>query len=96
MAFSGKLGAELDLAALPTVGEIPVAAKLFGESASRLLVEVAPDNYDAFMRLVADLPVGQIGRVTDTGRLLVRDAAVALIDVDVCEAKAAWQGTFKW
>ncbi len=60
MAFAGGLGVELNLASMATEATgsgVPAAALLFGESAGRFLVEVAPDNYDAFCRQIKDLPL---------------------------------------
>ena len=96
-AFAGGLGVELDLAAAVTESGCGDAALLFAESAGRFLVEVAPDRYDAFLRIVKDCPVGEIGRVTDTGRIVARGAGRrAVLDVAIAEAKAAWRKTFAW
>jgi len=96
MAFAGSLGVELDLAAVPTEGAIGEAAKLFAESAGRFLVEVAPDDYDAFLRIVRDCPFAELGKVTDTGRVVLRGEAGTLIDLSTADAKAAWKETFDW
>ncbi|MCD6365588.1 MAG: phosphoribosylformylglycinamidine synthase subunit PurL, partial [Planctomycetes bacterium] len=66
MAFSGGVGVELDLSAAPRGAGAapPTAALLFAEDAGRFLVEVAPDKYDAFLQVVKDCPVGEVGRVT--------------------------------
>jgi len=95
MAFAGGLGVDLDLRALPCTGEPSQAARLFGESAGRFLVEVAPDRYDAFLRCVRDVPFGELGRVTDSGRIVLRSGGKTLIDLPLADAKAAWQGTFR-
>ncbi|MFP3937689.1 MAG: phosphoribosylformylglycinamidine synthase subunit PurL [Phycisphaerae bacterium] len=96
MAFGGSLGVEIDLSAVPTDGDVSEAAKLFGESAGRLLVEVPPEKYDAFCRAVADCPFGELGRVTDSGQVLIRSERGDLIELDAADAKAAWQKTFDW
>jgi phosphoribosylformylglycinamidine synthase len=96
MAFAGGLGVDLDLAAVPTVSGIGEAAKLFAESAGRFLVEVAPDKYDAFLRIVKDCPFAELGKVTDTGRAVLRGAGGAVVDLPIADAKAAWQRTFDW
>ena len=75
-------------------GAVGDVAALFNESAGRFLVEVAADRYDAFMRLVKDCPFGELGRVTDTGRIVLRRNGTILTDVSLADAKAAWQGTF--
>jgi phosphoribosylformylglycinamidine synthase len=97
MALAGGLGVELDLAAVPTTdNSVGDQARLFAESAGRLLVEVAPDKYDAFMRIVKDCPVGEVGRVTGTGRVVIKGQAGTVIDLPAADAKAAWQKTFDW
>jgi len=97
MAFAGGLGMELSTAAMPTVGgaSLDTTTALFNESAGRFLVEVAPDKYDAFLRLVKDIPHGEIGRVTATGRVVIKSGAATAIDMDIKDAKTAWQKTFK-
>ncbi|HUU60299.1 MAG TPA: phosphoribosylformylglycinamidine synthase subunit PurL, partial [Phycisphaerae bacterium] len=62
-AFAGGLGVEIDLAAVPCDAEIGTAPKLFAEYPGRFVVEVAPDHYDAFLRIIADCPFGELGRV---------------------------------
>jgi phosphoribosylformylglycinamidine (FGAM) synthase-like enzyme len=97
MAFAGGLGVELNLDAAPTSDDAAgTVAKLFAEDAGRFLVEVTPENHDAFLRLVKDGPVGQVGKVTDSGRTVCVADGKTVLDVDNAEAKAAWQGTFDW
>ena len=97
MAFSGGLGVDLDLAAMPD-GEpgLAPAALLFAEYAGRFLVEVTPEHHDAFLRIVKGCPFGELGQVTDTGRVVLRSKAKTLIDIAAADAKAAWQQTFNW
>ena len=105
MAFSGGLGVEINLAAMPvdlrdaraaegTFG-ISQQALLFGESAGRFLVEVTAENYDKFLRMVRDVPFGEIGTVTDSGKIVILGEDGAVIDMPISSAKAAWQGTFR-
>jgi len=96
MAFAGGLGVMVDLDALAVEGEVPAAARLFGEAAGRFLVEVAPDRRDAFLAMVKDVPFGEVGRFTDDGRIVVAHAGRDVIDLPAADAKAAWQGTFNW
>ena len=97
MAFSGGLGVDLDLAAMPD-GEpgLAPAALLFAEYAGRFLVEVTPEQHDAFLRIVKSCPFGELGQVTDTGRVVLRSKTQTLIDIAAADAKAAWQQTFNW
>lgn len=65
-AFAGEYGARLDLDAVPIrrgPGEIGVCALLFAESASRFLVEVAPEHTDEFEGVFRGLPCARIGKV---------------------------------
>jgi len=96
MAFSGGMGVELNVEAMASDPSTNEQALLLAEDAGRFLVEVAPENYDAFLRITKDLPVGQIGRVTDTGRIVIKGAQSTLIDIPIEDAKTAWQKTFDW
>jgi len=96
MAMSGGLGMELQVEAMAREPSANEQALLFAEDAGRFLVEVTPDNYDAFLRITKDLPVSELGRVTDTGRLVIKGSQSTLIDLPIEEAKQAWQSTFDW
>jgi phosphoribosylformylglycinamidine synthase len=97
MAFGGELGVDVNIAPMPVnlYSAPSEAAALFNESAGRFLLEVAPEHYDGFMRIVKDCPFGELGRVTATGRVVIRNGQKTLLDVAAAEAKAAWQGTFQ-
>ncbi len=96
MAFAGGFGVDINLDAVPTNGETSAAAILFSEYAGRLLVEVTPENHDAFLRLIKDVPLGEIGKVTDTGKIEIKAEGTNVVDLGIEDAKAAWQGTFNW
>jgi len=85
MAFAGGLGIEADLRGLPRSKDCCRAdSQLFSESNSRYIVEVEPENYDAFAKLMLNLPFGQIGKVTEEKKS------------DIDSLKQAWQKTFDW
>jgi len=74
MGFSGGLGIEISLAAVPTSDDsVSDIAKLFGESAGRFLIEVTPENVAAFEKLMsaANVAFGKVGKVTDSKRLVI-------------------------
>jgi len=98
MAFAGGLGIEADLRGLPKSESCTKAnTQLFSESNSRYVVEVKPDNYDAFARLMLNLPFGQIGKVTEEKTLIIKaDGRKTVIDIDLDSLKQAWQKTFDW
>jgi phosphoribosylformylglycinamidine (FGAM) synthase-like enzyme len=92
MGFAGGLGVKLSTDNMPLDGDVSDIAKLFGESAGRFLVEVTPENEAAFVAAMADVAIGKLGEVTDTGRVQID----GVIDLSNTETQAAWQGTFDW
>ena len=98
MAFAGGLGIEADLRGLPKSDDCSrIDAQLFSESNCRYIVEVEPENYDAFARLMLNLPFGQIGKVTEQKTLVVKaQAGQAVIELDLDVLKRAWQQPFDW
>ena len=94
-AIGGRLGAELDLAHLdvadPKIGDF---ARLFSESASRILLEIEPEHCAEFEQLVAELPVSRAGRVTE--ELVVRFLSAerngeTAFDISVDTLLGAWK-----
>jgi len=98
MAFAGGLGIEADLRGLPKSIDCRRAdMQLFSESNSRYIVEVEPDNYDAFAKLMLNLPFGQIGKVTEDKTLVIKsEDGKKVIESDIELLKEAWQRTFDW
>jgi len=98
MAFAGGLGIEADLRGLPKSKDCWRAdAQLFSESNSRYIVEVEPDKYDAFAKLMLNLPFGQIGKVTEEKTLIIKsEDGKTVIESDIDSLKDAWQKTFDW
>jgi phosphoribosylformylglycinamidine synthase len=98
MAFAGGLGIEADLRGLPKSDDcFRTDAQLFSESNSRYIVEVEPENYDAFAKLMLNLPFGQIGKVTDEKRLIIKvEDGKIVIETDLDSLKQAWQKPLDW
>jgi phosphoribosylformylglycinamidine synthase len=98
MAFAGGLGIEADLRGLPKNKDAWRAdVQLFSESNSRYIVEVEPENYDAFAKLMLNLPFGQIGRVIEEKTLVIKaENGKIVIEADIGSLKRAWQKTFNW
>ena len=98
MAFAGGLGIEADLRGLPKDSDcISAVQQLFSESNSRYIVEVELDKFDAFAKLMLNLPFGQIGKVTSEKKLIIKtDAGQVAIDSQLGELKNAWQKPFNW
>ena len=64
-----RVGARLELAAVPAGGEaLDDEVLLFSESITRFLVEVAPEQADAFEAALGDVPFAVVGETTEDGR----------------------------
>jgi phosphoribosylformylglycinamidine synthase len=98
MAFAGDFGIEADLRGLPVSDDCgQMASKLFSESNSRYIVEVAPENYDAFAKGMLNVPFGQVGEVVEEKQLRVSpDGGKNIIDMDLKTLKKAWQSPLDW
>ncbi|MCD7895061.1 MAG: phosphoribosylformylglycinamidine synthase subunit PurL, partial [Planctomycetaceae bacterium] len=93
MAFSGGLGMDLDIHLMATDGPVPTAARLFGESASRLIVEVDANRASEFEDILhnAGVVFSQVGIVTAQPRLVIKDVDKLLLDLDVDELRDSWR-----
>lgn len=98
MAFAGNLGIDADLRGLPTSDDCTdPAAQLFSESNARYVVEITPENYDAFAKLMLNLPFGQIAKVTDADSLLIKAVdGKEVINEKLQTLKNAWQKPLNW
>ncbi len=98
MAFAGGCGIEADLRGLPAADDcVKTEAMLFSESNSRYLVEIEPQNYDAFAKLMLNVPFGQVGEVVEGTKLTISDVNQnVVIDAELSELKKAWQEPLDW
>ena len=98
MAFAGGLGIEADLRGLPKSADCSrTDMQLFSESNSRYIVEVEQGNYDAFVKLMLNLPFGQIGKVTEEKTLIIKaEDGKKVIEADIDSLKEAWQKPLDW
>ncbi|MBK8179011.1 MAG: hypothetical protein IPK67_09020 [Planctomycetes bacterium] len=100
MAFAGGLGAEVELARVPTAplqgGYDGDSVRLFSESCTRFLVEVRPEHAAEFERRLADHDCAPIGRVTAVPRLrILGPGARPRVDLDLESLRRAHQGGFQ-
>ncbi|HQR07993.1 MAG TPA: phosphoribosylformylglycinamidine synthase subunit PurL [Gemmatales bacterium] len=95
MCMAGGNGAIIHTAAIPTTGmDSPsIEALLFGESATRFLLEVPFEWESSLKILFGDLPLACIGQVTEQARLTIFGAErdKLLINAGITEMKDAWQ-----
>ncbi len=98
MAFAGGLGATISLARiLCTVDATRTTELLFSESNSRFLVEVKPENTEAFEAALGDVPHIDIGEVTENDRFEIKAAdGTTVVEADLKTLKEAWQKPLRW
>ncbi len=103
MAFAGGCGATIDLQAISLASNEPAMPnprtrihKLFSESNTRFLCEVPPQHVSAFQECLADLPVAEIGQVTNEQQVQFVDQAGVAVAVSCDELKSAWQRPLDW
>jgi len=70
---------------------LPDATRLFAESPTRFLVEVADDDAAAFETLLRRTPRAKIGHVLEEPRFRVRSAGQLVVDRGLAELQARWQ-----
>lgn len=98
MSLAGLLGLNINLADAPHTlqdGETLAETLLFSESASRFLVEIAPDKraeFEGFLRARQVKDFALLGDVAQTERLVIRHGDTILIDQPVSALQAAWKG----
>ncbi len=92
MAIAGDLGLDLGLREMKTDNpELSDEARLFAESPTRFLVEVAPDDAAPFERVLGRRSFARIGTVTAEKRLRVRGCGVVVIDAEVSPLREVWR-----
>ncbi|EMI58364.1 phosphoribosylformylglycinamidine synthase subunit PurL [Rhodopirellula sallentina] len=104
MALAGGLGLDIAIDDVPRddVGEdsqpLSAAEVLFSESNTRFLIEVEPTNVDAVVNRFASagVPIARLGEVTSDGNVSIRDGSESILEVNIDEAKAAWQAPLDW
>jgi phosphoribosylformylglycinamidine synthase II len=87
-AICGKIGATIELTSSQRLDEV-----LFGESASRILVEVKQENEDAFEKLMAEhsVPVTALGILGGDQLTIIVNGTTVLED-KVEHLEATWRG----
>jgi phosphoribosylformylglycinamidine synthase len=95
MCIGGRLGAQIDLAQVPQCGCTSPLELLYSESASRLVVAVAPENAAAFESLFAGQPLGRIGVATE-GPLRIAQGANTVLEAHVEALAEAFKAPLNW
>jgi phosphoribosylformylglycinamidine synthase len=93
-AFAGGFGMEVDLRKAPAEGIGRDDYLLFSESQSRFVVTIHPEKKEAFLAIMKDIPLGEIGRVTKGKDFIVLGLqGQKIIQQDIYKLKEAWQRT---
>lgn len=99
MCLAGRLGAAVELAAVPGAVEVlRDDALLFSESLCRFIVEVRPEDVAAFEAILksaaVEVPHARVGHVVETPELRIRGrGGTELVGVCVAELEPAWRGS---
>jgi len=98
MAFAADFGLDLDLGAVPCESGLDDDGRLlFSESNTRFLVEVGRSAAPAFEKAMQGLPVARIGKVTQTGRLVIKGTGGKTVVDAPCETlRKAWKKPLAW
>jgi phosphoribosylformylglycinamidine synthase II len=98
MAFSGNLGAQIELASVPVEEKTEEDdIILFSQSNSRFLCEVSPENQSEFEKLLYGVAFSCIGNTTEAPRLkIVGKKGTTVIDDDIADLRRAWQKPLNW
>ena len=96
MAFSGGLGAQINLKEVPTEDLTRDDYILFSESNTRFIAEIPPDKAKTFEKIMKGVPIGCIGRVTKDTSLKIHGLnGKIIVDEDIAALKKAWQKPFE-
>ncbi len=96
MAMGGKIGLQLDISNLPLASkDCDDLTKLFGECASRYLLEIEPKHLETVARMLADVSWAQVGEFNTTDALTVNNIADP-IDVLLDDMHTAWRAPLDW
>lgn len=99
MVIASQLGVALDVSHVP-VNDAPDEAskttlRLFSESASRFIVEIAPEQWGTFekhMRFSGVTDVTYLGTVTHTERFGIREGNEQIVDLSIADLQQAFKG----
>jgi phosphoribosylformylglycinamidine (FGAM) synthase-like enzyme len=91
MCVLSGLGAEIDLSEIPG-DKMQRDELLFSESNSRFIMTISRKNLDEFLSLASNLGarVAEVGKVTDTGELMMSDKKERILTCGVEPMRKAW------
>ena len=96
-AFSGCLGAKVELSRVPRERAEKDYQLLFSESASRFVVTVKPEHREEFEGILSGNDFGCIGKTAREKRLVVRGLnGREIINEEIAVLKKQWKKTLDW
>jgi phosphoribosylformylglycinamidine synthase len=96
MCIGGRLGARIDIDALPAMEDMNRTELLYGESASRLIVSVRADLAPVLDALGRGQLCRRIGTVTDDGNLTLASGGSVFLRENVEDLARAFKETLNW
>jgi len=96
MAFSGGLGADVDFSLIPIDGEVKEVERLFSESCSRFVLEVAKDKLTSLIETLDGSAHAVVGEVTANQTVAIRFGADIAISETAASLKRSWQTPLNW
>ena len=96
MCIGGRLGANIDLDAVPAMEDMTLTELLYSESASRLIVSVRPDLAMILDMLGSWQICRRIGTVTDDNTLTMTRGGVTVLQESVDDLTTAFKRTLDW
>ena len=96
MCIGGRLGASIDLDAVPAMEDMTLTELLYSESASRLIVSVRPDLAMILDMLGSWQICRRIGTVTDDNTLTMTRGGVTVLQESVDDLTTAFKRTLDW
>lgn len=90
--FSGGVGAEIDLSAVPVVDITRDDTVLFSETPSRFVISVSPENRGDFEQSMSRYSLARIGETNKSNTLKIHGLSGAtVVNKDILKMKKAWQ-----
>jgi phosphoribosylformylglycinamidine synthase len=97
MSIGGRLGAEVEMDAVPaTAGGLTLTELLYSESASRLLLTVPPDKAGELEKLFHGQHWGKLGVVNSSPNLSLKHGNRVFLREKVEDLAAAFKKTLDW
>ncbi len=95
-AFSGDLGMEITLSAIPAHEVARIDSLLFSESQGRFVLTIPEHHRQAFEALIQGLPAACVGKTTKEPYLTLSMHNQVISKASIHELKTAWQTPLAW